>query len=98
MRAKKQKPENGKRKTEVKHKKINGEKNGSQDSAVLLHASSDVTIYGNIKGQRVPSRILEEQVQQSVKDGARDIHIICRWTTRHRGQDMAERRDGKDYR
>ena len=77
MRAKKQKPENGKRKTEVKHKKINGEKNGSQDSAVLLHTSSDVTIYGNVKGHRVPSRILEEQVQQSVKDGARDIHIIA---------------------
>jgi len=77
MRAKKRKPENGKRKTEVKHNKINGEKNGSQDSAVLLHTSSDVTIYGNVKGNRVPSRILEEQVQQSVKDGARDILIIA---------------------
>jgi len=35
-----------------------------------------VTIYGNVKGRRVPSRILEEQVQQAVKDGARDIHIL----------------------
>ncbi len=77
MRAKKQKPENGKQKTEAKHKKINGDKKGSQDPAVLLHASSDVTIYGNVKGRRVPSRILEEQVQQSVKDGARDILIIA---------------------
>ena len=77
MRAKNKKPENGKQKIEVKHKKINGEKKGSKDSAVLLHASSYVTIYGNIKGRRVPSRILEEQVQQFVKDGARDIHIIA---------------------
>ncbi|MBI5026309.1 MAG: 4Fe-4S ferredoxin, partial [Nitrospirae bacterium] len=35
-----------------------------------------MTIYGNIDGNRVPSRILEEQIQQAVRDGARELHII----------------------
>ncbi|MDI6889873.1 MAG: hypothetical protein QMC83_02880 [Thermodesulfovibrionales bacterium] len=36
-----------------------------------------VTIYGNVNGKRVPSRILEEQIQQAVRDGARELHIIA---------------------
>src|SRR4030042_2871801 len=36
-----------------------------------------VTILGSINGHRVPSRILEEQIQQAVKDGVRDLHIIA---------------------
>ena len=35
-----------------------------------------ITIHGIINGKRVPSRILEEQIQQAVKDGARELHII----------------------
>ena len=36
-----------------------------------------MTIRGIVKGQRVPSRILEEQIQQAVKDGARQLHIVA---------------------
>jgi NADPH-dependent glutamate synthase beta subunit-like oxidoreductase/glutamate synthase domain-containing protein 3/ferredoxin len=36
-----------------------------------------VTIYGNLNGNRVPSRILEEQIQQTVSEGARELHIIA---------------------
>jgi len=34
-------------------------------------------IRGNIDGKRVPSRVLEELIQQAVQDGARDIHVIA---------------------
>lgn len=34
-------------------------------------------IHGNIDGNRVPSRILEEQIQEAVKDGARELHVIA---------------------
>ena len=36
-----------------------------------------VTIHGIIKGERVPSRILEEKIQQAVQDGARELHITA---------------------
>lgn len=36
-----------------------------------------VVIHGNINGKRIPSRILEEQIQEAVKDGARELHIIA---------------------
>jgi len=36
-----------------------------------------ITIHGTVKGKRVPSRILEEQIQQSVQEGARELHIIA---------------------
>lgn len=36
-----------------------------------------ITIKGNIDGNRVSSRILEEQIQQAVKDGARKINIVA---------------------
>ena len=34
-----------------------------------------VRIYGNIDGIRVPSRVLEELIQSSVKSGAREIYV-----------------------
>ncbi|MEW6067137.1 MAG: FAD-dependent oxidoreductase [Nitrospirota bacterium] len=36
-----------------------------------------VTIYGHINGHRVSSRILEEQIQQAIRDGARELHVIA---------------------
>jgi len=36
-----------------------------------------LTIHGITQGKRVSSRILEEKIQQAVKDGAREIHIIA---------------------
>ena len=39
--------------------------------------SSPITIKGNIKGQRVPSRILEEQLQEAVSNGARELRIVA---------------------
>jgi len=36
-----------------------------------------ITIYGIVNGHRVPSRILEEQILQAVKDGARELHVIA---------------------
>ncbi|MDA8169980.1 MAG: FAD-dependent oxidoreductase [Nitrospiraceae bacterium] len=42
-----------------------------------MSAKKEKTIYGNIEGQRVPSRILEEQVQEAVKNGARELHVVA---------------------
>jgi glutamate synthase domain-containing protein 3 len=36
-----------------------------------------VTLKGTVKGNRVPSRILEEQIQQAVRKGARNLHILA---------------------
>jgi NADPH-dependent glutamate synthase beta subunit-like oxidoreductase/glutamate synthase domain-containing protein 3/ferredoxin len=36
-----------------------------------------VTIHGIVHGNRVPSRILEEQIQQAVSEGARELNIIA---------------------
>lgn len=36
-----------------------------------------VTIKGSVNGSRVPSRILEEQIQQAVREGARELHIVA---------------------
>ncbi len=38
---------------------------------------STITIYGNMDGKRVPSRILEEHIQQAVREGARDTLILA---------------------
>lgn len=53
---------NSKQKSEVRRKKSN---------------PRAITIYGVVKGKRVPSRILEEEIQQAVQDGARELHIIA---------------------
>src|SRR5512146_707419 len=34
-------------------------------------------IYGNVNGHRVPSRILEEEIQEAVKDGVREIRVLA---------------------
>src|SRR6202142_399245 len=39
-------------------------------------ATKKAVIYGNVNDERVPSRILEERIQQAVQDGARDIKIM----------------------
>jgi NADPH-dependent glutamate synthase beta subunit-like oxidoreductase/glutamate synthase domain-containing protein 3/ferredoxin len=36
-----------------------------------------MTIKGNLNGNRVPSRILEEQIQQAVQDGAREMLVLA---------------------
>jgi formylmethanofuran dehydrogenase subunit C len=36
-----------------------------------------VTILGNISGDRVPSRILEERIQSAVQEGARELHVVA---------------------
>jgi len=36
-----------------------------------------ITILGNIEGKRVSSRVLEERIQEAVKNGARELHIIA---------------------
>jgi glutamate synthase domain-containing protein 3 len=36
-----------------------------------------VIIYGNVKGKRIPSRILEEYIQEAVREGARNLHIYA---------------------
>ena len=69
MRAKKQ--------TETKKTKINKKRTTPKGSPGAVQSGSAITINGIIKGDRVPSRILEEQIQQAVKDGARDLHIIA---------------------
>ena len=36
-----------------------------------------INIRGTVHGKRVPSRVLEEQIQQAVIDGARKLHITA---------------------
>lgn len=36
-----------------------------------------VIIHGSVKGERVPSRILEEKIQHAVREGARELHITA---------------------
>ena len=36
-----------------------------------------ITIQGNVNGERVSSRIMEEQIQQAVQNGARQLHITA---------------------
>jgi 23S rRNA pseudoU1915 N3-methylase RlmH len=36
-----------------------------------------VIIYGNVQGKRIPSRILEEYIQEAVREGARNLHIYA---------------------
>ncbi|MEW6110130.1 MAG: FAD-dependent oxidoreductase [Nitrospirota bacterium] len=45
----------------------------------MNHESSSevVTIYGNVNGSRLKTRLFEEQIQQAVRDGARQLHIVA---------------------
>jgi len=47
-----------------------------EDRSKIEKQLRTITISGNVNGKRVPSRILEEQIQQAVRDGARQLHII----------------------
>ncbi len=70
------KTENNKKKKEVRNMKAKDILN----TAFLKNGMSGkniLTIHGIVQGKRVPSRILEEKIQQAVKDGAREIHIIA---------------------
>ena len=51
-----------------------------QAKKIVHHPSSIVKSRNYIrqcKGQRTPSRILEEQIQQAVQKGARELHVIA---------------------
>ncbi len=61
------------KKLKVKNEKLKMKKNSSLSTL----NSAVITIHGNVKGSRVSSRILEEQIQQSVQEGARELHIIA---------------------
>ena len=61
----------------AKKEKKQGAKGKVEGAKSLQAASSVVTIYGNLKGKRVPSRILEEQVQYAVQEGVRELHVIA---------------------
>jgi NADPH-dependent glutamate synthase beta subunit-like oxidoreductase/glutamate synthase domain-containing protein 3/ferredoxin len=52
----------------------------SGDARLAAHGGSRdnaVTIRGNISGDRVPSRILEERIQRAVQEGARELHVVA---------------------
>ncbi len=36
-----------------------------------------VTIRGNVDGRRIPSRVLEEEIQEAVRRGARELHVVA---------------------
>ena len=48
-----------------------------RESAVSKQPDGSVLIRGVVNGQRTPSRILEEQVQQIIQEGARSITIVA---------------------
>jgi len=49
----------------------------AKPSPQTLTPNPIVRILGNVKGERVPSRILEEQIQRAVQEGARELHIVA---------------------
>jgi len=73
-----------KKTTDSRQKKVKGNKKTNpplppftKGRRAGITDSKTVTIHGVVKDQRVPSRLLEEQIQQAVKDGARKLHIIA---------------------
>jgi len=53
---------------------------GSKKSTASRHeapSKTAVTIRGDVNGKRLPSRILEEEIQHAVHEGAREISIIA---------------------
>ncbi len=57
--------------------KLKGRKQQTKTAMPLAAQSSPFTIRGNVNGQRVPSRILEEQIQEAVKHGVREMRIMA---------------------
>jgi NADPH-dependent glutamate synthase beta subunit-like oxidoreductase/glutamate synthase domain-containing protein 3/ferredoxin len=66
-------------KLKVKSGKLKKRKVSLKSSLVTRHSSLAcvVTIHGNVNGKRVSSRILEEQIQQAIQNGARELSIIA---------------------
>jgi NADPH-dependent glutamate synthase beta subunit-like oxidoreductase/NAD-dependent dihydropyrimidine dehydrogenase PreA subunit len=62
------------RKKEVKSKKSEVK---SKKKKVTAGAEPPLTIHGVVKGKRVPSRVLEEQVQHAIQEGVRELHVIA---------------------
>jgi NADPH-dependent glutamate synthase beta subunit-like oxidoreductase/glutamate synthase domain-containing protein 3/NAD-dependent dihydropyrimidine dehydrogenase PreA subunit len=44
---------------------------------VVSARGNETVIRGNVNGQRVPSRIFEEHIQEAVRAGARKLHLIA---------------------
>jgi NADPH-dependent glutamate synthase beta subunit-like oxidoreductase/glutamate synthase domain-containing protein 3/ferredoxin len=65
------------KKTEGRRQKAEGKYPPSPPLARGGLKGGCVTIHGNINGNRVSSRILEEQIQQAVQNGARELFIIA---------------------
>lgn len=58
--------------------KVKNEKLKMKESPSRLTPNSTFTIIrGNVNGNRVSSRILEEEIQKAVQQGARELHIIA---------------------
>lgn len=80
---------NSHRKSEVNRQKTNGRvqkadgagrkaNGGGRKQANAAEADkSVVTIQGSVKGERVPSRILEEHIQQAVQEGSRQLRVLA---------------------
>src|SRR3990172_3714857 len=67
------------KKTASKHQRVKASKGQSiknSDTLTLGH-SDTITLYGSVKGKRVPSRILEEEIQEAVREGARELHVVA---------------------
>jgi NADPH-dependent glutamate synthase beta subunit-like oxidoreductase/glutamate synthase domain-containing protein 3/ferredoxin len=47
------------------------------ENTVLVLNGKTALIKGDMNGNRVPSRILEEYIQEAVKEGANNIHIVA---------------------
>ncbi|MDA8085987.1 MAG: hypothetical protein M0Z75_04740 [Nitrospiraceae bacterium] len=52
-------------------------KNGMKSEKNGKMVFSFFEIKGNIEGARVSSRVLEERIQEAVKDGARELHVTA---------------------
>lgn len=58
-------------------KKTEIHSNNFKNHKMLSLKDKTAYIYGTIDGKRVPSRILEEQIQRAVSEGAREVHVFA---------------------
>jgi NADPH-dependent glutamate synthase beta subunit-like oxidoreductase/glutamate synthase domain-containing protein 3/ferredoxin len=77
MRAKKKQPSVSRQKTAKKKQPEGVSEAAALHGMTTLTESGAVAVLGTINGKRVPSRILEEQIQQAVSDGARNIIVAA---------------------
>lgn len=47
----------------------------NREKAIVWHDEKTVEIFGNVEGKRLPSRVLEEIIQESVRSGARTLLV-----------------------